>query len=1603
MGSASSISRSAAALEIFSICPASSAGLLVFVRCTFSITPKTVEYCLLNRDEKLILDERDACGVGFIYRPESTRGTIDDALAALAQMEHRGATGADGVTGDGAGILTTIPKEIFRREGISIDAKDALAVLFIPDGLSRKRNSDLTAMHREYIEKFLKSKGFTARIWRPVPVVKNTLGQVALKHAPLIEHLVVSCEINLTEEELDRAFSDLRVSLSQFMRFEIGEPDFYISSLCRKTVVYKAMTTSEALTNFYSDLKDPLFKSQWALFHRRFSTNTVSRWPLAQPFRLLAHNGEINTLKGNLNWMHARLSQTALDVKATWDDTRNELTPGSRVDYAGSDSSVLDFCVETLLKDGDTIESAFMKLIPEAHEHHSHMGENPEIEHFYEFFAPHQEPWDGPALVAFSDATTIGAILDRNGLRPARYSLYDDGTVFLASEAGLKISTSAAVIKRGRLGPGQMIAVDIASGAIKHDAVVKTDVAKKHPYGLWLLKERRALNAAAFSKEWSYSSEDLSARQIAAGYTLEDVESIITFMAMNDSEPVLSMGDDTPLAVLSSRPGKLTDFFRQRFAQVTNPPIDPIRERLVMSLTTYLGKRSLSLNPGEELARAIILPSPIINDDELGFIRGLESEYKSTTVSTLFHESKSLQIAIEQICRHVAELVSDGHEIIILSDRNTDETHLAIPMLAAVGAVHHHLIKAGLRLKCALVADTSQCWTSHQTAALIAYGAQAISPYLAFETIRHWYWSDKIKALVNDGTNEQYRGLTVYQCQSNFRSAIESGLLKVISKMGVSKLTSYVGAQIFECLGLGRDIVDLCFTGTNSPIGGLTFGDLEREIRASHARGFTPQSTLVDEGVFKNKRAGEYHRNNNDLVKALHAAVALKDADASETERSENYHKYSELVSQQPPSTLRELIEIKSDRQPISLSEVESLESIVRKFCTGGMSLGALSKESHEALAIAMNRLNARSNSGEGGEDPKRYNPIKVKPDGTSDDFPGLVGLRDGDSAASKVRQVASARFGVTPQYLATAEQLEIKVAQGAKPGEGGQLPAHKVSDYIARLRRTDKGITLISPPPHHDIYSIEDLAQLIFDLRQINQTAEVSVKLVSEQGIGPIALGCAKAGADIVHVAGHDGGTGAAPVGSIKHAGLPWELGLAETNKFLTEHRLRNRVVVRVDGGLRSGEDVVKAAVIGADEFAFGTVALIAQGCIMARVCHTNNCPTGIASQKESLREKFHGDPESVVQFFLFIAEEVRFMLAKLGYRSLREIRGRTNLLSMKNVRLSKCRSLDLSEVLEYPGRADEDDLYNADHLASDGTAITYGASSKTSSKRGANSCGLNELLENDPEIVHAITNQSSIIKSYQITNVDRTVGAGLSGLIATTHGDTGFAGQIVLNFKGAAGQSFAAFNARNVLMYLRGEANDYVAKSMFGGEVVVKPDSSNTEETPVIAGNTCLYGAVGGRLFIAGAAGERFAVRNSGAQAVVESVGDHCCEYMTGGAVLVLGQTGRNFGAGMSGGLAFALDEDGSFIEKFNDDCDKKLYRLTAQTEAVVKGLIEDHYRLTGSKKAQRVLEQWENYKSKFVQVVPPAERERAGVANDTHRELLVEREDRFARDSA
>ncbi len=928
--------------------------------------------------------------------------------------------------------------------------------------------------------------------------------------------------------------------------------------------------------------------------------------------------------------------------------------------------------------------------------------------------------------------------------------------------------------------------------------------------------------------------------------------------------------------------------------------------------------------------------------------------------------------ALLQLAEEAAFHVQNGAVNIILSDKNVDAERLAMPALAALGAVHHHLIKKGLRLKCSLIVETSQCWTSHQAACLLAYGAQAVVPYLAFESIRHWFETDKTQQLIQsskgsalsiigdakDGGTSSPLLYDVRSAQADYAAALESGLLKIISKMGVSKLTSYIGAQIFDCIGLSKEIIDLCFPGTYSAVGGLTFDDLQMELTVNHQKAFVQHgSSLCEEGTYKSKRAGEFHRNNPELVKSLHTAVKLRDHGATDETRKEQYLEYSSLVSKQPISTLRELLEIKSDRAPVPVSEVESVESIVKKFCTGGMSLGALSKEAHEALAVAMNRLGARSNCGEGGEDSIRYYPIDVSADGTSKDFPALRNLRPGDFAGSKIRQVASARFGVTPQYLATAEQLEIKIAQGAKPGEGGQLPAHKVSAYIARLRNTKSGISLISPPPHHDIYSIEDLAQLIYDLRQVNPRAMISVKLVSENGIGPVALGCAKAGADIVHIAGHEGGTGAAPIGSIKHAGMPWELGLSEAHRFLTEQGLRDKVVVRVDGGLRCGEDVVKAAIMGADEFAFGTIALIAQGCIMARVCHTNNCPTGIATQMEKLRQRFNGDPSSVVAFFEFVAEEVRYLLASLGYHSLSEIRGEIALLQERHdASLEKCSHVNLSSLLQ--------PIVSPEPLELQSEASQF--------------CDLNELILHDKAIVSAIHENGNFMKAYHITNTDRAVGANLSGLIATVHGDKRFDGQIVLNFEGTAGQSFGAFNSQNVLLILKGEANDYVAKGMHGGEIVVRrPHDLERQDEVVLVGNTCLYGATGGRLFVAGSAGERFGVRNSAATAVVEGVGDHGCEYMTGGYVLVIGKTGRNFAAGMTGGLAFVLDEDEEFLSRVNLDCDKELYRLSHASEEVVLALLEDHVRLTGSLKARHILENWHDYRGKFVQVVPPAER--------------------------
>ncbi|MGB3300342.1 MAG: glutamate synthase-related protein, partial [Phormidesmis sp.] len=1157
-------------------------------------------------------------------------------------------------------------------------------------------------------------------------------------------------------------------------------------------------------------------------------------------------------------------------------------------------------------------------------------------------------------------------------LRPARYVITKDGYVIVSSEAGVADIPIEDIVEKGRLGPGQMLAVNLEAHEILHNWDIKQRIAQAQPYGQWLKERRVDIAPQLFNEETWLEPQALLTQQTAFGFTAEDIDMVIQDMAAQGKEPTFCMGNDTPLAVLSNKPHLLYDYFKQRFAQVTNPPIDPLRERLVMSLSTQLGAQGNLLEEHPEQARLMKLESPVINDREMQTIR--QSDFPVSDISTLYVVDKgpaSLEAAIKDLCDRAAAQVKAGSQILILSDRINAQGQIApltdqqtyIPPLVAVGAVHHSLIAKGLRMKTSLIVDTAQCWSTHHFACLLGYGATAICPYLTLESVRHWWAEGKTQKQMESG---KLPVSTLNGAQANFRKAVNNGLLKILSKMGISLVSSYRGAQIFEALGIGDDLKDLAFKGSVSRLGGLRIEELAQETMSFHEKAF-PELTrkrLENMGFVQSRPSGEYHMNNPAMTKLLHKAV--------ETKQYDHYEIYREQLKGRPVAALRDLLDFKSDRESVDLSEVESVESIMQRFCTGGMSLGSLSREAHETLAVAMNRISGKSNSGEGGEDPVRFEVLDdVDGEGLSPTLPHLKGLENGDTASSAIKQVASGRFGVTPEYLMSAKQIEIKMAQGAKPGEGGQLPGPKVSEYIASLRKSKPGVTLISPPPHHDIYSIEDLSQLIFDLHQINPKAGVSVKLVAEVGIGTIAAGVAKANADVIQISGHDGGTGASPLSSIKHAGLPWELGLTEVHRSLMDNELRDRVTLRVDGGLKTGWDVIMGALMGAEEYGFGSIAMIAEGCIMARVCHTNQCPVGVATQQEVLRKRFSGTPGKVVNFFYFIAEEVRSLLAKLGYRSLTDIVGRADLLVPRDdVSLVKTKALDLSALVKLPNVKENRDWLNHGDVHTNGVVLD------------------DEILV-DADVADAIAQQSSAAKTWKVINTDRTVGARISGAIAQKYGNTGFGGQLNFTFKGSIGQSFGAFNLKGMNLTLIGEANDYVGKGMNGGEIVIKPFAGATYEAAknVIVGNTCLYGATGGTLYANGTAGERFAVRNSKGKAVIEGAGDHCCEYMTGGVIVVLGGVGRNVGAGMTGGLGYFLDEVGDFQTRVNPEIVQVQKVLTDAGAEQLKSLIEAHADRTGSPKAKAILADWDSYLPKFWQVVPPSEADsaEAGVQKD------------------
>ncbi len=1502
---------------------------------------------------KALVGEKDACGVGFIAQIEGipSHWVLQQALRGLECMEHRGGCGGDGDSGDGAGLLCEIPwgfLEAVWPAAKRNNSSTGLGMIFMPNDLEERKKV------KEIFEKEAKILGLISKGWREVPINPSVLGPLARKTAPFIEQWLISG--NQSEKDFEKILFRLRKRIQSQCEHSQGilKDSTYIVSLSSRTIVYKGMVRSQVLSEFYQDLRNNRFEISFAVYHRRFSTNTLPRWPLAQPMRLLGHNGEINTLLGNINWAKA----AEVHLQDIWHESAKDLKP--IVNSSSSDSANLDATLELLVRSGRPITDSLITLVPEAFRGQPELEKSSEINSFYEYSACTQEAWDGPALLVFCDGCFIGATLDRNGLRPARYCVTKDNFVIMGSETGVVDIEEHKIIEKGRLGPGQMLAVDLLEGRLLRNLEVKEEAASRHPYQMWLNKNLLHIRNQPWEEKTNLRALELIQKQTAFGFSTEDLDIIIESMAGNGKEPTYCMGDDIPLAILSDKPHILYDYFKQRFAQVTNPPIDPLREKLVMSLEMHLGKRGSPLDPKEDAFSMLSISSPILNENELIHIR--EGNLPTKTLSTLIPIEtgiRSLESELNSICNEAAASVRNGTRILILSDRGIDKERTYIPPLLAVGAVHHHLLNCKLRLDVSIIIDTAQCWSTHHVACLIGYGASAICPWLTWETTRHWWLSPKTQKLIE--SRKLATDLTIQNAQSNLKKALEDGLRKILSKIGISLLASYHGAQIFEAIGIGSDIIGIAFKGTTSRIAGLSLKELAKETLSFHFKAYPElnKEKLEFFGFVQYRTGGEFHLNNPAMSKALHNAVR-------EGHNYNYFSTYQSLLESRPATALRDLLTFRENNTAIPIDQVESIESICKRFCTGGMSLGALSREAHEVLAIAMNRIGGKSNSGEGGEDPQRFKILDdVDEANCSKTLPNLKGLKNGDTACSAIKQIASGRFGVTPEYLRSGKQLEIKIAQGAKPGEGGQLPGPKVDAYIAKLRNSKAGVALISPPPHHDIYSIEDLAQLIHDLHQVHPKAKVSVKLVAEIGIGTIAAGVAKANADVIQISGHDGGTGASPLSSIKHAGLPWELGLTEVHKSLLDNGLRGRVILRADGGLKTGWDVVIAALLGAEEYGFGSIAMIAEGCIMARICHTNKCPVGVATQQESLRKRFPGLPEHVVNFFLFIAEEVRQIMSQLGVSNLEDLIGKTELLASRKLELAKTNKIDLSSLLK-PIQESRDRSWLNHNIEphSNGNILE------------------NELLK-DKEILNAIKNHQKVSRKIPILNTDRSVCARISGEIAHLYGNQGFQGELDLTFEGASGQSFGAFLLKGMHIRLIGEANDYVGKGINGGVITIVPVNNNPNSSnQVILGNTCLYGGTGGKLFALGKAGERFAVRNSGVLTVVEGAGDHCCEYMTGGIVVILGSTGRNVGAGMTGGITFLLDEDDSARNRINNEIVQIHELSTTQQEELLRPLINEHWLNTKSFKAKEIIENWGTYKKFFKVLVPPSERNKVGL---------------------
>src|SRR3990170_548063 len=1473
--------------------------------------------------------EHDSCGVGFIVhlKGQKSHQLVEDGITALEHLNHRGACGCEVNTGDGAGVLIQVPHEFFMHEcaslGIRLPGRGHYgAGLFFASRDERARTQAM-ALFAAIVEE----EGQHLLGWRPVPTNNASVGNTALAAEPAMFQVFIGRGQTIPDDDaFERRLYVIRKRFERAIhRFGIPDAEtFYFPSLSSRTLVYKGMLMATQLREYFPDLSDRRLISALCMYHSRFSTNTFPSWRLAHPYRMISHNGEINTLRGNINWMRAR---EALLESPLFDDIQRILPI---IDDKGSDTACFDNALELLVLAGRPLPHAMVMLIPEAWDGHESMSA--EKKAFYEYHSCLMEPWDGPASIVFTDGRTIGATLDRNGLRPSRYYVTRDDLVIMASEVGVLPVEPDRVLYKGRLQPGKTFFISLEEGRIVDDSELKAKLATEHPYGEWLETNTRSFAGLPDTEPAPTPQPDtLLEQQLAFGYTVEDLKYILGPMAKQGEEAVGSMGTDTPLAVLSDRPQPLYNYFKQLFAQVTNPPLDAIREELVTSVKTVIGTEGNLLDPEPESCRLLSLETPFLDNGQLAKLKALnEDALRTTVLPMLFPAEKGpagLEPALDELCRKADEAIEKGATVLILSDRGVNANNAPIPSLLAVAGLHHHLVRRKTRTRVGLVVESGDAREGHHFALLIGYGAGAVNPYLALDTLEPLSGN----GLANDG-------IAYDKAVASYMKAVKKGVVKIMSKMGISTVQSYRGAQIFEAIGLSGSLVERCFTKTASRIEGIGLEEIAEEALVHHSRAYPAREGgrhgLDWGGQYQWRRDGEYHLFNPKTIFLLQQATR--------SGRCDLYKDYSRLVNEQSErmATLRGLFELRADRSPVPIEEVEPVESLFRRFATGAMSFGSISAEAHETLAIAMNRIKGKSNSGEGGEDRRRY---------TLDP--------NGDSRRSATKQVASGRFGVTSEYLVNADELQIKMAQGAKPGEGGQLPGHKVSPWIAEVRHSTPGVGLISPPPHHDIYSIEDLAQLIHDLKNSNPRARINVKLVAEIGVGTVAAGVAKAKSDVVLISGHDGGTGASPLASIKHAGVPWELGLAETQQTLVLNKLRDRIRVEVDGQLKTGRDVVVAALLGADEFGFATAPLVVEGCVMMRKCHLNTCPVGVATQDPVLRRRFAGKPEHVVNYFFFVAEEVRELMAQLGVRQINELIGKTELLDMRRaIDQWKAQGLDLSAILYRPEVGPE----IATHCV-------------TTQDHGLDKALDQELLK---LCMKALERGEKIDIEHDIHNTNRTVGTILGSELTRRYGFTGLPDDtITIRFNGSAGQSFGAFVPSGMTLWLEGDSNDYLGKGLSGGRIVVYPPTGATfvPEENILIGNVALYGATSGSLFARGVAGERFAVRNSGALAVIEGAGDHCCEYMTGGRVVVIGRTGRNFAAGMSGGIAFVYDPDGDFHTR----CNMQMVELEKLEEPedldLVRGLIERHVEYTDSSVGKRILAEWPSIAAKFVKVMP------------------------------